>query len=388
VTVVRVPQRVVDRLTRTREAPFSLFEPEAGLVNGDVIALRSHADVALGLAVVDREATCLRLMTRGSECDTLDAAWAARRLETARSLRVACGLAGPDRAFRLLNGAGDATPGVLADVYGEWAVVSALSSALASHARLLAEAFVTRELGQGAVIKPRGRGQAAEGPGAIEMVGVAPPDRLLVREGPWRFEVHLTTGVNVGLFTDMRDERLRIRAMASGARVLNLFAYTGALSVAALAGGASAVTSVDLSEGVLAWARDNVALNDLDAARHMTAARDAAAFVADARAGGDRFDLVLVDPPSYSAARGAAFAIDRDYPALLAGVVDLVAERGYLWAAATTRGFALTGAIQHAVSLRGRQAVVLGLGGLPADYPTELADTEARYLQACFVRLL
>jgi 23S rRNA (cytosine1962-C5)-methyltransferase len=388
VTPVRIPQRVVDRLGRTCEVPLGLFEPGASHAHSDLIALQSADGRGFGCAVIDREAACLRLMTRGDEpFAALDTAWAARRLDTAFALRSACGLTGRDRAFRLLNGAGDATPGVLADVYGAWAVISVLSSALEAPARTLAETFVARGPGQGAVVKARGRGQGAAGPGALDLVGVAPPERVLVSEGPWRFEVHLTTGVNVGLFTDMRDERQRVRGIASGARVLNLFAYTGALSVAALAGGAASVTSVDLSEGVLAWARDHVALNGLDAGRHHTVARDAATYVDEARRAGARFDLVLVDPPSYSSARGAAFAIDRDYPALLAGLVDLVGDGGYLWAAANTRGFALTGALQHAVASHGRQAVVVGVGGLPADYPTELADVEARYLQTCLLCL-
>jgi 23S rRNA (cytosine1962-C5)-methyltransferase len=388
-TTIAVPARGLDRLSRASDIPAMLCPVPAECEDGAVVTLVSARQTRLGVAVVDRETASVRVMIRGDESPgALDATWAAGRLAAAHAWRRAQRLTDAGQAYRLVNGAGDRVPGVLVDVYGDWAVVSALSHATRPIARLVADAVVETGIGRGAVVKFRGRGQAALGPGEVERVGESPPERLVVSEGPWRFEVHLTTGVNVGLFTDMRDERRRLAAMAAGRRVLNLFAYTGALSVATLSGGAASVTSVDLSEGALAWARDNVALNGLDPARHVTLASDAARFVAEARTRGDRYDLVLVDPPSYSAARGAAFSIERDYPALLDGLVELVGTGGALFAVTNTRGFSLTGALCHAVATQGRQAVVAAVGGLPVDYPTELADVEARYLQSCLVRLL
>jgi 23S rRNA (cytosine1962-C5)-methyltransferase len=169
--------------------------------------------------------------------------------------------------------------------------------------------------------------------------------------------------------------------------VLNLFAYTGALSVAAAAGGAAHVTSVDLSDGVLAWARDHFALNALAAAGHTTVAADVATFLAGAAARGERFDVILIDPPSFSAARQAPFAIDRDYPPVIAAACAVLAPGGDLWLASNTRGYSLAGAAQLAVPA-GRSPRLVAQGGLPADYPTELADAEARYLQTCLLRLL
>ncbi len=293
----------------------------------------------------------------------------------------------PDAAYRLLNGAGDATPGVLADVYGGWAVVSALSDAVLPAARVLAQGLLDRGIAQGVVVKRRVRGRAASGPGVAAIIGEPPPAALIVSEGPWRFEVHLTTGVNVGLFTDMRDERARISGIAQGRRVLNLFAYTGAFSVAAASGGAAAVTSVDLSEGVLAWARDHFALNGLAAERHHTVAEDAGRYLEAAIARGDQFDLVLIDPPSFSTARDAAFTVGRDYAALMTAACQVLAPGGDLWLAANTRGFSLLGAAQLAASAAQRPARLVAIGGLPPDYPTELSDADARYLQTALLRL-
>lgn len=387
VTNVTVPSRVAERLRRSDDVPFSLFVPPADLADGAVVRLQSHLFAGVGLAVVDRQASCLRVLARGDDGTTLDRAWADARLEAAMALRAAHGLTGTGGAFRLLNGAGDRTPGLLADVYGAWAVVSALTPALGPVAHLVAQGLLDRRMARGVVVKQRGRGQAAAGPANAAVLGEAPPERLIVHEGGWQFEVHLTTGVNVGLFTDMRVERQRITTFSAGRRVLNLFAYTGALSVAAASGGAAHVTSVDLSEGVLAWARDHFALNGLDASAHTTVASDVATFLDQAVQDGSRFDVVLIDPPSFSAARQAPFAIDRDYPPIIRAACEVLAPGGDLWLASNTRGFSLTGAAQVALP-EGRQPRLVAQGGLPSDYPTELADADARYLQTCLLRLL
>jgi len=385
VTVVPVPARTLSRLQRAVDLPFALCPVDAAVADGAVVALADRAGQRLALGVVDREVGAVRVMADGV-VGALDVAWAGRRLDEARALRDAHGLSGPDAAYRLVNGAGDLVPGVIVDVYGPFAVVAALSAAVVPVATTLAEALVARGDVRGAIVKHRGRGRVT-GPVPMAVRGEAPPERLLVGEGRLRFEVHLAAGVNVGLFTDMREERPVIARLARGRRVLNLFAYTGAFSVAALAGGAAHVTSVDLSEGVLAWARDHVALNGLDPAQHTTIAADVSQYLSAAAARGDTFDLVLVDPPSYSAARQAAFAIDRDYPAVLEAACRVLAPGGDLWAASNTRRFALVGAV-HAAVPASRRPRLVRLGGLPADYPTEPSDVDARYLQTCLLRLI
>ena len=150
---------------------------------------------------------------------------------------------------------------------------------------------------------------------------------------------------------------------------------------------AASVTSVDLSDGVLAWARDNFALNGLDAATHHTVAEDAGRYLEVAVARGEQFDLVLIDPPSFSAARAAEFTVGRDYATMMTAACRVLAPGGHLWIASNTRGFSLVGAAQLAASAAGRVARLVTLGGLPPDYPTELSDTEARYLQTALLRL-
>jgi 23S rRNA (cytosine1962-C5)-methyltransferase len=236
------------------------------------------------------------------------------------------------------------------------------------------------------VLKLRARGAAARGRIEQELLGEAPPERLVVEERGVPFEVHLAAGLNVGLFTDMREHRQALARSAAGRTVLNAFSYTGTLSVAAARAGAT-VTSVDLSSGVQAWARDNFRLSGLDPERHRFEAADAMAYLLQARRVGRRFDLVLLDPPSFSAARGAPFAIERDYPELIARSCSLLAEGGLLWLASNTRAIDLAAIARHGLRRSSREAELLETGGLPPDHPTLPSQPEDRYLQVLVFRL-
>jgi 23S rRNA (cytosine1962-C5)-methyltransferase len=388
---LRVPGRVLPRL----EAGAS--DLSAVLLGADmppgpgVVRLVRRSGDALGLAVVDSDHGVVRVMTHvGEAFDTLDAAFAEARVAAAWDLRGRLGLHGAEAAHRLLHGAGDGVPGVAIDRFGAWAAVHVASRALWPLAGLVAAAAV-RVCGlRGAVMKLRERGAAAQQRLEQEVIGEAPPERLVVAEGPRRFEVHLETGVNVGLFTDMRRHRDALAPYAAGRDVLNLFAYTGAFSVAAALAGARSVTSVDLSSGVLAWAGDNLRLNgiDPDGAAGQRAAQDVRRFVEAAAADpARRYGLVLVDPPSYSTARDGAFSIERDYPTVIAGAARVLLPGGVLWLASNTVGVSLPGLAQQGLAAAGRRARILEAGGLPPDYPTALSDVEARYLQVLVLQL-
>jgi 23S rRNA (cytosine1962-C5)-methyltransferase len=381
---VRVPGRALQRLEAGAcELSTVLLGADAPVEAGEVRLV--HASGApLGLAIADPAQGVVRVVTApGEPFEALDAAFAEARVTRAWAWRQALGLGGPDEAHRLVNGAGDGLPGLAVDRYGPWAVVHVHSRALWPLAGLVAAAARAACGLHGAVIKLRERGAAAQGRLEQEMLGDPPPARLVVAEGARRFEVHLATGVNVGLFTDMRRHRDGLAAYAGGRDVLNLFAYTGAFSVTAALAGASSVTSVDLSAGVLAWARDNLAVNgiDLAAARCHAEADDAGRFLEAAASRGARYGLVLIDPPSFSAARDGAFAIERDYPPLIAAAARLLAPDGLLWLATNTAGVSLAGMAQQGLRAAGRRGRVVETGGLPPDYPTALADVDARYLQ-------
>lgn len=162
---------------------------------------------------------------------------------------------------------------------------------------------------------------------------------LIVEEGGLRFRVNLFDRLDTGLFLDHRPLRARLRIESRGKRFLNLFCYTGSLSVAAAAGGAAGTTSVDLSANYLEWAERNFALNGLAGPRHRLVQADAMAWLAGERA---EFDLICIDPPTFSnSSRAGDFDVQRDHARLVSAAAARLAPAGTIFFSNNARRFRL-----------------------------------------------
>lgn len=161
-----------------------------------------------------------------------------------------------------------------------------------------------------------------------------------VREGPARFWVNFTDYLDTGLFLDHRLTRALVGEMARGKRFLNLFGYTGSATVYAALGGAPTTTTVDLSHTYLDWARRNLALNKIGGAHEMIQA-DVLEWLQQAR--GRRYDLIFLDPPTFSRSKRMTDTLDiqRDHVALIQGALALLAADGVLLFATNNRRFRL-----------------------------------------------
>jgi 23S rRNA G2069 N7-methylase RlmK/C1962 C5-methylase RlmI len=177
--------------------------------------------------------------------------------------------------------------------------------------------------------------------GAEQYVRLAPAPALrIVHEGGLAFEVDLAAHVDVGLFLDHRPLRAEVHSLAAGRDVLNLFAYTGAFTVHAAAGGARTTTSVDLNNTYLAMARRNLELNGFrDEQRHRLIRADVMAWLREPTR--DSFDIAIVDPPTFSNSKKMAgiFDVQRDHPELLAGVIRLMRPGGRIFFSTNHRRF-------------------------------------------------
>ena len=169
-----------------------------------------------------------------------------------------------------------------------------------------------------------------------------PGERHEVLEGGARFLVNFTDFLDTGLFLDHRATRRMIRRWAAGRSFLNLFCYTASATVHAAAGGAVSTVSVDTSNTYLDWARDNMALNGFEGERHRFALQDARDFL---ETRGDRFDLIFMDPPTFSNSRNgrASFSVQRDHVDLLRGAAERLAPGGMIVFSNNYRRFELDG---------------------------------------------
>jgi 23S rRNA (cytosine1962-C5)-methyltransferase len=236
------------------------------------------------------------------------------RLEDAAVLRAP--LARFSDVYRLSNGFGDELPGVVLDRYGDFAVL-AVSSPEAEHRAASIAAFLVERGARGVYLTVRERGPTSERAGTerhAPLAGDAAPERFLVHEHGAKLVVELGRGVQTGLFVDQRDNRKRVRELSRGARVLNLFSYTSSFGVAAALGGATKVVNVDVSRRVLDLARDNFRENGLHPQAHAFEQADAMKWLDRAVSRRERFDIVVLDPPSFASdAGGAPFNVREHY---------------------------------------------------------------------------
>jgi 23S rRNA (cytosine1962-C5)-methyltransferase len=188
---------------------------------------------------------------------------------------------------------------------------------------------------------------------------------FIVGEGGHRFIVNLTDYLDTGLFLDHRQTRALVQSLAAGRRVLNLFCYTGSFSVYAAAGGAKTSTSVDLSNTYLDWARRNFELNGMDASRHCLIQADARQFVRDEAAAGQRYDLIVLDPPSFSNSKRMQGVLDvqRDHVELIRRCVGIFAPAGDLLFSTNLRSFRL-----DAAALAGLNLTDISAQTVPPDF--------------------
>jgi 23S rRNA (guanine2445-N2)-methyltransferase / 23S rRNA (guanine2069-N7)-methyltransferase len=175
----------------------------------------------------------------------------------------------------------------------------------------------------------------------------------IVEEGGLKFRVNFDDYLDTGLFLDHRPTRARIREIAAGKRFLNLFSYTGTVTVHAAAGGARSSASVDLSRTYLDWAERNLALNGLATRDHQLIQADCREWLADAARGLDKYreqyDLIFLDPPTFSNSKRMEGVLDiaRDHAALIDACMPVLAAGGLLVFSTNAQKFKLDPAVSE-----------------------------------------
>lgn len=317
----------------------------------------------------------------------LDDRWAERRLRAALTLRSSILSTGQTTGYRLCNGEGDSVPGLVTDVYGDTAVVKldgdgpvgfwnthGVAEWLASELRLSCVYERQKERGaQGRVLF----GAAPEGPVSFLEEGI-------------QYTADVVRGQKTGFFLDQRNNRRQIRSWSRGATVLNVFSYTGGFSVAAGVGGAKQVTSVDIAPAAIDVANYHWQRNELPPAGHQGVAVDAFEFLADAARERRRWDMVILDPPSFAPNRESVPKAMSAYQTLIEAGARVTAPGGVLALASCSSHIDLPMFLecsQEGISRARRRGTVLTIAGQPEDHPTPLALPEFRYLKFVLMRL-
>ena len=299
---------------------------------GEAVTLVDERGAALAAALADPQAeVCARVYARRPDAPFAPAAAYAAAWERRAGLHV-----DPDTdCYRVVHGEADGLPGLRVERHADVLVVLVLADCAAPAVDAVCAAAARLLPGARIVVRDH-RDDLRVRDVATRLHGGADADpeaTVLGREFGLRYPLRPFAGLATGLYVDQRGTRRWLRANCGGARVLNLFAYTGAFSIALLAAGAAQATDVDLSAPALQRAREAADLNGV-AGRYRQEHADCVEWLAASTA---QFDVIISDPPT-AAQGGGGWIARRDYPRLLAAALPRLAPRGLLIAASNTMG--------------------------------------------------
>ena len=364
----------------TERTPLTGFQP------GDLAQLRSHRGAFLGFAAVNPHALiCARILSRDA-AQPVDGQLIERRLASALALREHLG-GGP--YYRWVFGESDLLPGLVLDRYGD-VVVGQIATAGMQALKEQIETAVAK------VADPRtlfwkndsAARELEHLPQVTEAAFGEVPAEIEVVEAGLSFRAPLAGGQKTGWFYDQSANRARLaRYVSKGARVLDVCSYAGAWAVSALRHGAASARCVDSSQAALEFAQANAARNGVSLAVTRDDAFDALKALAEQ---GERFDVVVLDPPAFIKRKKDIPQGQAAYRKLNQLALGVMAEEGMLVSCSCSYHLApeaLLEAIQGAARHAGRFLQVLEAGGQSPDHPMHPAIPETRYLKAFFCRV-
>jgi len=207
-----------------------------------------------------------------------------------------------------------------------------------------------------------------------------------IREENYDLEIRLGLGLHSGLFLDQRDNRRRLKSLAAKKKVLNLFCYTGSFTLAAFAGGASEVHSVDLSKNYLQWLQLNLKLNAWEKKKSVLHSNDVFEYLKKSRSKKESYDLIVLDPPTFSRSGPRNFSTEKHWSRLLEGSLELLDSKGQMLASLNTQRFSAKeffSLTQAAARAMGRK--ILEKPSLPVDIGLDGEEAKNPYLKSCWI---
>jgi 23S rRNA (cytosine1962-C5)-methyltransferase len=370
----------------------AVLRVEGTPADGDVVDLATHDGHFVARGLWNPHS---RLRVRLYAFDAavkLDAHLWRSRIASAVALRTTLGLDDRAGAARLVNSEGDDFSGLIVDRYGDWLAVQVTALAVAERLDTVCDSLEALVAPRGILLRGAERGLAKlEGLALTDRLlrGSAPAGPIFVHEHGLKFGVDLAEGQKTGYYLDQRDNRQAAARHARGRRVLDMFCYSGGFAVAAaVSGGARSVLAVDSSAKAASLARANADLNG--AANVTVEAADAFEKLDALAAAGERFGMVILDPPKFARSRTAVDDALRAYHRINRVAVGLLEPGGMLVTNSCSGSVSrddFLGMLGGVAQRSGRPLQILECRGAAADHPVSASCLEGEYLKCVIARV-
>ena len=294
---------------------------------------------------------------------------------------------GPAAAYRLVNETGDGLPGLAIDIYAGFALLHLYSAHWHAWIPEITAFLLESGLVTGLYLTERKRGHGLQ---TGQFVAGRPSEehRVIVLEHDLKYIIHLAEGPATGLYLDQRENRHQLSLLAAEGSLLNTFSYTCSFSVAAARHGASTL-NIDLSKASLHRGRENIALNALAPEHHRFLADDVFSVLPRLQRRGERFQSILLDPPTFARVKKKTFSTERDYAELVALAAPLLADGGHLIAFANTHRMSekdWTAQVYQGLGTRRDQFRAVQRPGQAPDFRFQKDDPSGHYLKGLILK--
>jgi len=364
----------------------------SGIKPGETVEIVSSAREFLARGAISPHSQIIARIWSFDREESIDTGFFRQRLAQVIGRRADLPELAGCSGLRLVNGESDGLPGLIIDRYGDFLV----GQFLAAGAEFWKEAIVDQlmklpgcrgfyERSDAAVRNKEGLPQTKG-----VLAGAEPPELVEIAEGNLKYLVDVRNGHKTGFYLDQRENRRQVGLHARGRTVLNCFAYSGGFGLAALAGGASRVTNLEISAPALALLVENLRLNDLPADRVENVQSDVFAELRKYRQAGRTFDLIVLDPPKFIESQGQLPRGARGYKDINHLACQLLNPGGLLFT------FSCSGLmpaelfqkiVADAALDAGREARIIKRLGQAADHPIGLNFPEGSYLKGLLCRV-
>lgn len=329
----------------------------------------------------------VRLLTR--EKKSIDREFFSKRLQTAREVRET--LCKNRTAYRLVHSESDFLPGLVIDKYNDSYSIQLNSAGMENYLDIITQLLIKDFNAKNIILRNDTTARELEGLPRFTKVLYGEAVEEIIFDGKFKMKVNLLKGQKTGIYLDQTENRHLLIDISKDAEVLDVFCNEGGFSLAALLGDAKKVTSIDISDESLQRFRENIELNGFDNNRVEIIRKDAFDFMKVLKKEGKKFDVINLDPPSFTKTKKNVPQAKKGYYVINNHAFSMIKEGGYILTSSCSHHLSeseFQEIILTAALKAGRQYIILKIGGPSVDHPVHPRMPETRYLKFMLLKVI